>query len=296
MIDKTTFIATIIDISSKCFSSDGNITIGKTTLVPILCPKARTTTKHQALVKNLLFTLKGDVLIISNSLHKFHKGNNYSDFSFLDLQVMIREIENLTGINAEYFEIRKLEFALNIETINKPYLYLPMFSDYKGKEFDKMKTKTGFWYGNKYKLSEYALKVYDKSEMIKRNEGIKLELNLLRFETEYSRVRKIPNIKTLADLKNKDNLQIIFNELINQVERLNCIGNEDFSNVSSRDREMYFAGQASRFWIAENMLNKETAKDKKKRYKAIQQKVSKKNLIEEFTKKLKQKFSQLIQS
>lgn len=296
MIDNIKNIADVSNVP-KYIDNDGNFIIGKLTLFPIIDPKTGDVVKYQLILQNILFTYyhREEILTFSNSLQKLQKGNNYSDFSFLELQEAIKKIEKLTGINAKYFEVKKLEFALNIETDEKPHQYLPMFSDYRGKEFDKMKSNA-FWYGNKYILTEYALKIYDKSEMIKRSEGISLDLNILRFETAYSRARKVPSIQTLADLKDKRKIKLLFIELINQVEKLNCIGNEDFSNVPSRDREMYFAGQNSRFWIAEKQLNKNTAKDKKKRYRDIQQKVAKKNLIDEFTEKLKQKFDQLIQS
>lgn len=294
MFDNSSFVTDISNISIDK-DGQGNLIVGKISLIPILCPRTREVTKYQTIFKNLRFTIKANSFIIDNSLHKFYKGNNYSDYSFFELVETVDQIERLTNIKAEDLNVKKLEFALNIITDKPAYKYLSMFSDFKIKEYDKMKSKA-FWYGIKYVFTEYTLKIYDKSEMVKRTESINIYQNILRFEIQYIRNRRLTSINTLADLINKEKINSLFQELIEQVERLNCIGNENFSEVSSRDREIYFAGQNERFWITEKDLNRNTAKDKRKRYRIIQQKISKRNMIEEFAEKLKHKYNKLIET
>lgn len=294
MFDNVSFVTDIDNISIDK-DEQGNLIVGKVTLVPIPCPRTGEIIKYQGIFKNLRFTLKAGKLNIENSLHKFYKGNNYSDYSFSELMKTVNQIEKFTTIKAKELNIKKLEFALNIITDKPAYQYLPMFSDFKHKEYDKMKSNA-FWYGIKYVFTEYTLKIYDKSEMVKRTESINLNQNILRFEIQYTRNRRLPSINTLADLINKEKIECLFEELINQVEKLNCIGDEDFSDISSRDREMYFAGQNGRFWDIEKELNRNTVKDKRKRYRAIQHKISKRNMIEEFAEKLKYKYKQLIET
>ena len=291
-VDNITCVADVTGVR-KSLTEENYLRIGKLTLIPIPCPKTGEIIKHQTIIKNLLFTFKENHLIVSNSLHKFFKGNNYSNFSYSELIKSIEKVEGLTGICSRQFEIKKMEFAVNITTEKPPHQYFPMFSDFKGREFDKMRSKA-FWYGVKYHFTEYALKVYDKSEMVKRTERIAMNQNLLRFEIEYKKSRIIPHVKTLSDLKNREKIKGLFDELVKQVEQLNCEGSEDFSNINSRNREMYFAGQNSRFWKVEKGLNVNTAKSKKRKFREIQKRISPKNLISEFTDELEVTFNWLI--
>jgi len=288
-------IMIVTDVSPIVLSENSleEIQLGKIAFTAIKSPKTGLIIKHQALINNLMFTIKDRKLIISNSLHKFIKSNNYSDFSYCNLINAIHTIEELTDIQASKFYFKKLEFALNIETERKPFKYLPLFSDFKGKEFDKMRSRS-FWYGNKYPLTEYALKIYDKSEQVKRTDKINISQNILRFEIQYFKSRKIPSIVSLEDLKDKNKISILYKDFISQIERLNTIGEEDFTEISSRDREIYYAGQNQNFWDTENSINHETSKKKKQRYRKIQNTIGKKNLINGFIEKLNAKFNYLI--
>lgn len=249
--------------------------------------------KYECEVRNLLFTIRDNQLTISNSLHKFAKGNNHSDFKLSELISAIGEIEDLTGISAKFFNIRKLEFGLNISTKNPGTEYLSSFSDFKTREYDKMKS-LGFWYGIKYHLSEYNLKIYDKSEHQKRVEKIKTIPKILRFELQFNKSRAMPETITLEDLKNIQKLKALFLHFIKQINLVNTCVDEDFSLLKPRERELYFAAKNSKFWESEKKLNKSTEKSKRRKYKMLQSKVSPKNIIHEFTDLLTEKFNFLI--
>ena len=113
--------------------------------------------------KGLKVILYEDKIRITNSLHKFCKGNNYSDFTFSELTDSINLITNYFEIEASQFVIRKLEYGFNITTPQPAKEYLNLFAEYHSREFEKMKHKHIF-YGRKCVMSEYALKVYDKSQ------------------------------------------------------------------------------------------------------------------------------------
>lgn len=277
-----------------CIDMEGDFAkVGTLSLVPYISPITNEIERYVKDYNNLRFVLNGSRLSISNSLHKFYKRNNYTDFSFSEIKSAIKNIESLTGISASHFNIAKLEFGLNIIVGKVQNYYLTRFIDYKGKEFDKMKNKA-CQYGVKAQLTEYALKVYDKSEQVKRVDRVKVQENLMRIEIQYFRKRRVPLISTLADLTIKENYSGLLDEMLSILSKVNFSDEADFRDVRSRDREMYFAGQVCRFWEIEKEVNKETYKKKKRRYREIQKKVKKENLLDEFRPIIVDKFNYLI--
>jgi len=250
--------------------------------------------KHYCCESNsLMFILTERVLIVSNSLHKFLKNENHSDFTNLQLLKSIRLIECLTGISAENFHITKFELAINIETNQHPYKYLESFGNYKNREPDKMKIK-GFRYGIKYIFSEYHVKIYDKTEEIKRREREKLSKNTLRFEIQYEKLRKTSIIKTLNDFRDKENLIMLFDDFLETFAKIDYIGNEDFSTIGQKERELYFAGQIQRYWMVEKIINRNTAKSKMARYSRIKAHVYAKTFSDIFLPPLQEKIKELL--
>src|SRR5688572_20689289 len=53
--------------------------------------------------KELRFELENENLSVSNSLHKFYKGNNYTDFSFTEIKAAISELCNFLQMEAKDF-------------------------------------------------------------------------------------------------------------------------------------------------------------------------------------------------
>ena len=106
-----------------------------------------------------------------------------------------------------------MEFGFNILTCKPAKEYLAFFMEYKEREFEKMKNRQND-YGRKCFLTEYALKVYDKSIQCKAMDNIKISDRILRVEFCYNQKRKLPKqIKSLADLKDKDKFKELFKDL-----------------------------------------------------------------------------------
>lgn len=152
-------------------------------MVPEKCPVTRKVKCYKAKERNLLITYyqRDSTITIKNSLHKYSKDNNYSEITFTELSKAISDIAYTVGIPASEFEVKRLEVGFNIETTEKPSTYLPLFTIFKNRELDKMK-KDAFWYGVKWIFSEYQLKIYDKTEEVKRHDRIQLPQDILRFE------------------------------------------------------------------------------------------------------------------
>lgn len=293
MLDNIKITAPLNDFNSLKKGDSGLVYLGNLELIPVIDNRLHYITKYQTVYRNLLLTVSENEIIISNSLHKFIKGNNYSDLKFTEIIKAIKEIEVITGIKSDRFMIKKLEFALNIETPLPAYRYLEQFSDYKGKEYDKMRA-IAFWYGIKFFFTEYCVKIYDKTKLIKLKDKVSIQKNILRFEIQYTRSRKIPIANNLSDLEDPNTLQEIFNDFIRKYENIKCVEEDNLSIITSRERELYFAGKNQNFWKAEIALNVNTSKSKKCKYKKIKNKIVIRDLMFEFVSSMKEKFNYLI--
>lgn len=275
-------------------SPPNEFTVGNLVLFAVRDPGNNTIVRYQRKVENLMVTLNHSQLKISNSIHKFIEGENHSDFTFTKLIKSIEKIELLTGIPSNKFKINKLEFAINIQVEQNPTSYLHFFRRYKKYENDKMRHKNQ-WYGVKWPLTDYALKVYDKTFEVKKNMGVDIGDNILRFEIQYHRSRVIPDVNTLGDLKDKNVILVIFKDFFKKISKISIFDFEDYSELNSRERELYFAGNNPMFWRVER-LNRNTAKSKRKKFNEIVDKVGTDKIGKFFLLEIEKKFHQLIRS
>jgi hypothetical protein len=177
---------------------------------------------YKAQEANLLFTLANQTLRINNSLHKFIAGENYTDFSASQLKTAVEKIEELTGMASEKMLLHTCELALNIETELPANEYLDKFSMYRFKEFDKMRDGSVI-YGIKCILSEYSIKIYDKTLQVKLQSGKVIDRNIMRFEVQYQKSRRLAGIHFLSDLLKEDKMIIAFNDYFKIFSKLRCI-------------------------------------------------------------------------
>lgn len=251
---------------------------------------------YEASERNLLFRITDNQLSISNSLHKFWKGDNYSDFSFSELNECIDHIEYLTGINAKGYKIQRLEFGLNISTSQIASEIVKCLKTYKKKyPFKDMQDKTQT-YGKKCELSEYIIKFYDKSKQVKKVDRIVIPENILRYEVVYEKKRVIPYIKTLEDLRNPEKLIGLVEKSKSYFQNIVMDGITDFSKTDSRGRDLFFAGLEKEFWNIERILSKDKGKEKKVRYKKVCNDVIQSNYKNEIIQAISEKFNELLGS
>lgn len=134
-------------------------------------------------------------LRITGSLHKFAKGNNYSLFTYEDAKNVINELSSCLDIPLENFIVTKIELGLNIKVRLDQIKYIKAMKSYKRYIFIPMTpySRTSKIRGCRCKLSEYEIKLYDKSfefiksEKNKVKDSIYLPKNILRFEMTFSR-------------------------------------------------------------------------------------------------------------
>ena len=134
-------------------------------------------------------------LHITGSLHKFWKGNNYTNFSYAELTDSIRCLCEKFGVSVENWKVLKMEYGVNIETDFAPKEFLERLICLKYQPLDRIKSKIKK-FGFEHYFTDWGIKLYDKSELCK------LPFNLLRIEKKVTKSRALNKLKiyNLSDL------------------------------------------------------------------------------------------------
>ncbi len=218
---------------------------------------------------------KNGRMIIQNSLHKFFIGNNFTNFTRQEVKLAVEKIENILQLPATKFKIINLECAVNFTTELPFHL---MFNSFKMNPFDNMrKDKTVF--GKKCYLNDYTVKGYNKFLEVNLNPNSdELEKSIVpkflkRFEVDFKRMRAFSG-KTLylSDLKSVNTFKLFGNKLVDCFLNVEMNKNYDYSILTPRERELFFAGRNSEFWKVEKM-NMNTRKAKRRKYLSIEKKL-----------------------
>ncbi|MFK8282444.1 hypothetical protein [Capnocytophaga cynodegmi] len=243
--------------------------------------------------KGLKVTLYEDKIRITNSLHKFYKGNNYSDFTFSELTDSINIITKYFETEASQFAIRKLEYGFNITTLQPAKEYLNLFAEYHNREFEKMKHKHIF-YGRKCVMSEYTLKVYDKSQQVKIMNNVLIPANTLRVEFCYNQKRKLPQtIRTLSDLTDNNKIKELFKDFKSSFSKVIFNEGVDLGSMSNDDRILFYASLHSDFIKVEEKLDKSNVKTIKSKIRQLKEKYLSKEFKNIFINLLNNKYIEL---
>lgn len=172
--------------------------------------------KWVANYKNLRLTFIKDLLFIENSIHKFYHGNNYSDFTYLNLNQAFIDLSVALNLDLLVAEVKKIEYGCNIEVNNTTQIIENVIT-YHNHFFLPMSSKSKI-YGKKLQATDYAIKLYDKQLEVKLHNKLSLEIPLLRYEKEIINMRFLLKkgiaIRSVADLLNVDNLNLLANDLI----------------------------------------------------------------------------------
>jgi hypothetical protein len=234
-----------------------------------------------------------DRIELSNSIHKFYKGNNYTDFALSELIGAINIICVKFGIEANRWEIKKLEFGLNILTLKKADHYLDLIYQYKNKEFEKMKAKH-ITYGKKCFMSEYAIKIYDKYVQTKIMYNVIIPENTLRVEFCYNQKRKLPKqIKNLSDLQDKEKFKELYNDLNEAISKIIFNDEVNISNSTLEERMLFSASFNPNFLKREETINKTEAKEMKVKIKLLKERFLSKNFKRWLLKALSNEYIEL---
>lgn len=234
-----------------------------------------------------------DKLKITGSIHKFCKGNNYSEFSRKEINNTIDEMVSRFEIEASNWEIKKLEFGFNLSMPNPANEYILLAQSYKNVGFDKMKYKNKC-YGKKCFMSEYAIKIYDKHYQTKMTDRITIPTNILRIEFCYGNKRKLPQeVKSLADLKNENGVRTLYKDFESAIMKIEFAEKVDLTNSTEEERKLFFASQDVQYLKVEKELNKSRLSTIKANIKEVKASYLKKEFNATLSKAIKNKYIDL---
>ncbi len=196
------------------------LTLGIRVLTPLEEETAEIHFPKTALYQHLRFKISASNRVeIAGSLHKYWKGENYSDLTFGELSGCISDLAHKFNFNPLDARLHNLEFGVNVSPYFDPDDFCRGLIAYRGESFSKFRTtgKQKTQIGFECCKKQYSLKVYNKGRQYFKEE------NILRYEVRVTKMEflKPTGIMFLSDLTNPERLfglgQIldeIFSELI----------------------------------------------------------------------------------
>lgn len=252
---------------------------------------------YHASLDNLSLFLSFSGLTVSNSIHKYSKGNNYSDFTFQDVCVAIKTLEQKLRFKAQEAVLKKFEFACNI-VFDAKDTYSRWLS-YKGTTPQVM-MKNNKVYGTKIYKTDYTIKGYDKSYETKVNARQNLDASIFRFELAVKNLRFINRTRgglklhTLADLVNVNNVQLLADKLIQMHRDIKKEAYIDNSSLSPEQTRFIAYCENPKATQIMKVNHPSTYKRDQKKYKELLVKCSNSSIDEQVALSIEDKLQYLI--
>lgn len=234
------------------------------------------------------------------SLHKlnnliFHnQDQNYNDFTYKDLSVLIPYFIDKFDLEDNNY-LTKLELGFNIKIDCDPQKIIDnhlLMYDYKSHNRDKV--NNGDF--KEFFKSDYSLKIYNKSKQYKRKFDIKH--HILRIELKLTSKRKIQSfgINCLDDLLDKNKIYKVFEFLLKEFQKLTIIDTIDLDRIQQKDIDKLNKYTNPNYW---NRLKTENKSYKvqarlKSDFNLILKKYNLTTIKEDLNNKLNYKFLELI--
>jgi len=192
--------------------------------------------------------VKGGYVKLKGSYHKHDQGGtNYKDFTFPDIQRVIKELVNTFQFDPKDAHYNFIEIGVNIEVSIDPTSLIKSFLLYKHKEFEQIPV-TGAGYGRQCRLQQFTIKVYNKSLQYG------LPFHLLRFEVKITRMEFLKlygvNSLTMDDLMRTDVYSIFLKILLDVFSRIQLFNPHiNFDSIQNpKDRELVLQGRFPEYW------------------------------------------------
>ncbi len=240
--------------------------------------------------KHLYFSIyQSHRIEIRGSLHKYWREENFSDFSFSDLKECLNDLQERFNIDLAKARISKVEFGVNVSPLFNPYEFCENLIVYRGKSFDRMKTRNGKPnIGFECGLNQYSVKIYDKGKQYLKTE------NILRVEIPVCRMAYLSKlgIKTLADLKEKTILKALGRVLLECYS--NVVVNDDTvrkARLTANEKRIYSLCSNPKEW---ERFNRKHRYKRKKQFERIVSKYSERNWKQETAKMISDKWGALL--
>lgn len=225
-------------------------------IVKDLYSKDRDYCKICTAINNLNLKITQKHAYIENSIHSYFnsistdKAHNSNDFSFCDLKHTLNTLEKELNYPLKDIRLQKIEFGFNIDLGFNPTDFLEnnlLMYKLKSPCIDpKNNVNMKF---KKFKYQNYEVKVYNKSlDCV----GICDNPNILRVEIRYLTCKEFNKfgIHNLADLKDINCLNLIFQDLLDKFNHLVIVDRYDGNaDMSTKNRQLMIKYTNPNFWI-----------------------------------------------
>lgn len=191
---------------------------------------------------------------VKNSLHKlfnflkYRENANYNDFTYRELCETI-DFLSLNLPDIAFTGITQLEFGININ-ISKPaeLIIRENVLMHNHKNYNHNKKYNGKGELKRFDRTDYLVKIYDKAKQYSKEYGI--FQNILRFEIKHKRNRYLNDIGifNLNDLKNKENLQKLFDNCILRFDEMQIIDTFYEESIEPRDYQKLIKFTNPKYW------------------------------------------------
>lgn len=200
---------------------------------------------------NLNVNITQNQATILGSIHKYdniveERGNhNYNDFSFCQIQQVIRELTEKYKIKNDT-SITNLEFGFNLVVEKDPKLIIDtnlLMNNFKSPNKNLKFLGRGDY--KEFQLTDYNIKFYNKSKQYKLGTHVlRIELKIIR-----SRMLKKLGIFSLEELLEKETYYRLFEDFIEKFEGLMIVDEFDADLVPEKDYNRLIKYTNPNYWI-----------------------------------------------
>ena len=179
----------------------------------------------------------GRYINLQGSIHEYFHGNNYGDFTFLEVKKAIENICTTLEIDSGLTPLHNLEFGVNIELPFPVVVFLNSVLTYKG-ERPERNSYLGKGLMIKFTFSHYELKLYDKGKQRQlKNNILRVEIKVRRMQ--YLQAKGLP-VKVLRDVLSVCIHPKLEGLLVNAINSLVIIENKVNADVMTRNEKRIF--------------------------------------------------------
>ncbi|MGM0944923.1 MAG: hypothetical protein ACQEW9_07035 [Bacteroidota bacterium] len=245
--------------------------------------------------RNLFVKMISGKLLVMNSWHKFYHGENYSDFTWLELQVCMETLAEVFGEEFWKSRITKLTVSINL-SIDAEQVMSRLIS-FDGIPMEPMRPRTSrLVYGKRFASTNYNVKVYNKGFEVKKVAGIEIPPTL-RIEKEmkmtyFQKRRKNPiRIYTPMDLLEPSSFEMLAFEFYRTVWSLGfSYGLDPMAVKDFHDATVVvFMGDPDYRRVLKKKSNYRTYKNHERRYEELRNEFKVENYIDVLNSLLKEK-------
>lgn len=180
---------------------------------------------------------------IGGSLQKYHRGNNYTDFTLPDVRHTVFAFTHGWGFDPERTFLSNLEFGVNLK-LNQSVVGLlgAVVGLSCGAVFNEAPKR-----GKYCQRRDYRIKIYNKSAQVKYAPD-----NLFRYELHVDKMRKVMPVKTLHDLTIESNWKLLEGLLLKHFAQIIFADQYNLKNAPPHLQNFYYSNSLqivnSRFW------------------------------------------------